>query len=166
MFAKKAGYRLAAVPVDPGGKERVTVTLAKADGPPPAPPEVSPEHRAALDKFTRHALTLVWENHAAFGYGGNALRGHGPHRPRRPRRSGATRRRSGPSGKTDFTRLIDRVVREKTLFDTAKDDIDEALAVIGGLEGRRRVHGGRSGSASGCSRWTRRRPLGWPRRRW
>jgi uncharacterized GH25 family protein len=133
VFVKKPEYRLSAVPVTPGSKDRVTVTLAKADSPPPAPPEVSPEHRAALDKFTRHALTLVWESHATFGYGGNALEDMA-RIDLTAAKKWRDEEKARTNGKTDFTRLIDRVVREKTLADTAKEDIDEALAVIGALK--------------------------------
>jgi hypothetical protein len=130
---RKPAYRFAAVPVTPGNKKRVTVTLTKATEPPTAQPEITAEHRDALDRLTRHALTLVWDSHATFGYGGNALEDMA-------RIDLATAKRwrdeqkARTNGKTDFSRLINRVIREKSLFDIAKADLDEALAMTQGLK--------------------------------
>ncbi len=133
VFARKAGHRLAAVPVMPGGKEKVTVALMRTDAPPATAPVVPADHRAALDKFTRHALTLIWESHAAFGYGGSAVRNMARIDPATAKKwRDEEKKRTG--GKTDFTYLIDREVRAKALFDTAKDDIDEAIATLGALK--------------------------------
>jgi protocatechuate 3,4-dioxygenase beta subunit len=132
VFARKAGYRLAAVPAHPAKPDRVTVALAKADDPPPAH-QIPAAHKAALDKFTRHALTLVWETHPMFGYGGNVL-GDMARIDLDTAKKWRDAEKKRTDGKTDFTHLIERVRREKTLFDTARDDTDEALAVIGGLK--------------------------------
>ena len=133
VIARKAGYRLAAVPVFPANSDRVTVVLRKVTDPPAEAPPVPASHRKALDAFTRHALTLVWDTHATFGYGGNALADMAridldiakKWRDEEKKRT---------DGKTDFTWRIDAVERQKTLFATAREDIDEALAIIGGLK--------------------------------
>lgn len=133
VFVKKDGFRLAAVAVTPGDGKPVTVTLSKADGSTVPPPEVPPGYRAALDDFTRHALARVWEAHPKFGYGGNALEDMARIDPATARKWRDEEKRR-TNGKTDYTRLIDRVHRQKTLFDTAKDDPDEALAMIAALK--------------------------------
>jgi uncharacterized GH25 family protein len=132
-FAKKPGFRLAAVPVVPGSKDSVVVALARQDEPPTALPGVAPEHRAAIDKFTRHALTLIWDSRATFGYGGNALRDMARFDLDTAKKWRDDEKKR-TDGKTDLTYQIEREARAKTLFDTAKEDIDEALALIGALK--------------------------------
>ena len=134
VFARKAGYRLAAVPVLPTNSDRVAVALRKATEPPAELPPVPDAHRKALDALTRYALTLVWDTHATFGYGGNALADMARIDPGTAKKwRDDERKRTG--GKTDFTRRIDAAERQKTLFATARADIDEALAIVGGLKG-------------------------------
>ena len=132
VFVRQAGCRFAAVPVQAGGKEKITITLMPADAPPVVIPNGA-EHRAALDKFTRHALTLVWESHPASGWGGNAL-----HDMARIDLATAKKWRDEEkkrtNGQTDYSRLINSAIREKTLFDTAKNDIDEAIATLSTLK--------------------------------
>lgn len=132
-FARKVGYRLAAVPVTPGGSEPVALVLVKADAPPGPQPEVTAAHKAALDRLTRHVLTRIWEMNAEFGYGGNAIS-----QMARIDLDTAKRWRDEEkkrAGGKDFTHSIERAGREKTLFDTAKQDIDEALAVLAPVRG-------------------------------
>ncbi|QJW99975.1 carboxypeptidase-like regulatory domain-containing protein [Frigoriglobus tundricola] len=132
LFARGAGYRLAAVPVFPEKPDRVTVSLVRADAP-PAPAGVSAEHAAQLEALARHVLALVWDNHEALGSGGAAVEFMARIDPATAKKwRDEEKKRTG--GKTDFTPRIDRSLREKTLFATARDDIDEALAIIGALK--------------------------------
>lgn len=128
VLARKAGYRLTAVPVMPGNPAPVTVTLTKADAPPPAL-NIPPDYAAALEKLTRHALTLVWDNRVALNYGGNALE-HMARLDPATARKWRDQEKERTGGKTDYTWLLGRVERERTLFDTARADIDEAVAAL------------------------------------
>ena len=132
VFARKAGFKLAVLLVAAGDGKPVRLTLAAADGKPVPPPEISAQHRAALAAATRHALTLVWDSDATFGYGSNALVGMAKFDPATAAKwRDAAKERTG--GKTDFTRLLGEDARQKTLFDTAKADPDEALAAVAGM---------------------------------
>ncbi|MDB5309205.1 MAG: hypothetical protein JWO38_3407 [Gemmataceae bacterium] len=134
VFVRQPGYRPAAVPVVPGGPDPVTVPLTPAAAPPGPQPAVPPAHAAALDRFTRHLLTRTWEVRADFGYGSHALLGMAridldvakKWRDEEKTRTGGT---------TDLTRHLERAVRDKTLFDTAKADVDEAVAVLAQVPG-------------------------------
>jgi protocatechuate 3,4-dioxygenase beta subunit len=133
VFARKAGYRLASVPITAGSASpRVVVNVAPTSDPPPALPAVSTQHRAALAKLTRHAVTQVWETRVEFGYGGNAL-GNMARIDLDTAKKWCDEEKKRTDGKTDLTRTLDRAIRVKTLLGLAKDDIDEALAVIGPL---------------------------------
>jgi hypothetical protein len=134
VLASKDGFRLAAVPVRPTAPDRVTIRLLEAEAP-PVPVEVPAGYRAALDKFTRHALTLVWEAHPTFGYGGNVLTDMARIDVALARKW-RDEEKSRTGGKTDFTRRIESVQQEQTLFATAREDIDEAVGVIAGLDAR------------------------------
>lgn len=133
VLARKAGFRLAAAAVTPGDAKPVTVALAAADGRPVPPPDISPAHTAALDAFTRHILTLIWEAHPTFGYGGNALADMARIDPATARKW-RDEEKKRTDGKKDFTHLIDRAERQKTLLDTARTDPDEAVAVVAALK--------------------------------
>ena len=133
VFARSVGYRLAAVPVFTEKPDRVTVSLAKAGASLPST-GVSAEHTAQLDRLTRHVLTRLWDTHEALGAGGTAVELMARIDLATAKKwSDEEKKRSG--GKTDFTSQIDRALRQKTLFATAREDIDEALAVIGALKG-------------------------------
>lgn len=134
-FAKKAGYRLAAVAVTPGGPERVTITLAATDAPAAPWPGVTAEHKASLDRLTRHLLTRVWETRAAHGYGGNVLSDMARIDPETAKKW-RDEEKARPGGK-DLSHLVDSAVRSQTLLATAKEDVDEALAVLAGAKGER-----------------------------
>ena len=132
-FAKLAGYRLGRAAVIPSTAQKLRIVLSKTDAAPAPIPEIPPEYVAALDRMTRHALTLVFESHAQFGSGGNAVSGMA-------RIDSATAKRwrdeekMRTDGKTDFTHLIERVERDGTLFALAQKDPDAALARLNALK--------------------------------
>ena len=130
VFAQKTGYRLAALPVTPGGKSPVAVTLRSADAPPATPPVVSADHKAALDRFTRHLLTRTWESRHQYGYGGNAIRDMARY-DLATARKWRDEEKARPGGK-DYSGTIAAAERKEKLFATAKTDIDEAAALVQG----------------------------------
>lgn len=133
LFARKDGYRLAAVPVTPGGSAPVSVTLRRADSP-PTPPVVSPEHLAAREKFLRHLLQKMWDTRAQFDYGRSAVSRMARLDPVAARKwVEEERQRTG--GKTNLAHLVDEAERERTLFATAQEDVDEAVTVLRQVKG-------------------------------
>jgi len=128
VFARKEGYRTAAVPVMPDGKP-VTVTLRSLADPPAPPPRISAEHVAAEKDLTRLLLSTLWGIRTKHGYARHTFECMARFdfdtakawRDEEKQRSG---------GEVDFTYLLERVNREKTLFDLARKDIDEALDLL------------------------------------
>jgi carboxypeptidase family protein len=134
-FARKTGFRLAAIPVLAGSPERISIAIAPTISPPAPAPVVSAAHRAALDKLTRRVLTVIWQTHSEFGYGGNAIEDMAriDLDLAKQWRDDIKKR---TNGKTDFTPLVNRAVCAKTLVQVARDDIDEALAMVQQLRAR------------------------------
>ena len=133
VFARATGTKLAVAFATPDDAKPLTLRLAKADGRPVVPTEVPAAHRAALDAFTRHALTLVWDDRAESSYGTNALANMARYDPitaKAWRDEELTR--SG--GKNDYTGTLSRAERQKRLVETAKTDIEDAVAVVTALK--------------------------------
>ena len=149
VLARKAGYRLTAIAIATRDEKAVSVALARADGSPVPPPQVSPAHLAALDGLNRHVLGLIWETHATFGFGEHAVEAMGRVDPATARKwCDEEKKRTG--GKTDLTPYIDREGRLKALFATAKDDPDEAISAIHAMKG---------GEGFGAALWVGQRML-------
>lgn len=132
VFARKDGFRPAAVPVFPAKPERVTVRLIPADAPPPPAPPVSAAHKAALDKLTKHLLTRLWDTREKLGYGVSAIDRMAQLDPDAAKRwAAAEKQRTG--GKTDYTKRVDTAGARKRLLELARTDIDEAVAAIAAM---------------------------------
>jgi protocatechuate 3,4-dioxygenase beta subunit len=130
VFAKKGGFRLAAVPVFPAKPDRVTVRLIAADAPPPPPPpQVSAEHKAALDKLTKHLLTRLWDTREKLGYGITAVDRMAQLDPDTAKKWAAAEKER-TDGKLDYTKRVDNAGARKRLLELARTDIDEAVAAI------------------------------------
>ncbi len=132
-FAKLAGYRLGMASATPGANQKLRIVLSKADGTPAPLQAISPEHAAALDRFTRHSLALIFDNHAQFGYGGNAI-GDMARFDLATAKCWRDEEKLRTEGKTDFTPHIDRAEREATLFALSQKDPDAALARLNPLK--------------------------------
>jgi uncharacterized GH25 family protein len=128
VFAKKDGYRTTALPVTPGGKP-VTITLRSlADGPAP-PPRISAEHVAADKELTRLLLSTLWGIRTKYGYARHTIE-------RMARfdfdtaKAWRDEEKQRSAGEVDFTPVLDRVERARTLFELARKDVDEAIDLI------------------------------------
>ncbi len=132
-FAKLAGYRLGMAAVIPGAIQKLRIALQKSDAAPTPLPAIPPEHVAALDRMTRHTLTLLFESHDQFGYGGLAI-GYLARIDLATAKRWGDQEKMRTGGKTDFTYLIDRAERDATLFAIAQKDPDVALARLNALK--------------------------------
>ena len=132
-LAKLAGYRLGMAPVSPGSTQKLRIALSKSDAAPAPLPTILPEHTAALDRIARHSLTLVFQSHAQFGYGGNAV-GDMARLDLATAKRWRDEEKIRTEGKTDFTHLIERVERDGALFALAQKDPDAALAKLNPLK--------------------------------
>jgi hypothetical protein len=129
VFARKDGYRLAAAPVVPGNGAAATLRLRKADASPAPTPAPPPGHAAAQEKFLRHLLEKMWEARVETNYGDSAVRYLAKIDPAAARtRAEEEQKRSG--GGTRWSRIVDEVELRRTLFDTARADPDEAVALL------------------------------------
>ncbi len=133
VFARAAGTKLAVAFASPGDAKPLTLRLSKADGLPVPPPEVPAAHRYALDAFTRHALTLVWDDRVASGYGSKAIADMARFDPVTAK-TWRDEEKARTSGKTDYSGTLNRAERQKKLVETAKTDIDDAVAVVSALK--------------------------------
>ena len=132
VFAEADGYRLAAVPVTPGAGATVTVTVRRKTDPPAPAPVVSPDHVAKQQHLLRHILQKMWDTRDDFGLGGTAVREMAKFDP------AAARKWAG--GNPNLVRLVNAAEREKTLLETARQDIDEAVASLPKGGGRAEFH--------------------------
>ena len=133
VFAQKPGYRLAAVPVTPGQKQPAAVVIRSIDAPPAAPPAVSAEHKAALDRFTRHLLTRMWEARDRTTSGPFAIADMARF-DLATAKKWRDEEKARPGGK-DYSGYLSAEERGDKLFATAVADIDEAVALIQGTKG-------------------------------
>jgi hypothetical protein len=135
------GYRLASVAATPGGPA-VAVTLRKLTDPPAPPPVISDAHKAATDKLARHVITAMWENRVAAGDPGEtAIRAMAKLDPATAGRW-RDEEKKRTDGKVDLTAEVEVARRDANLLKTAKDDPDEAVALlkpVAGTEGFRAV---------------------------
>lgn len=128
VFAKKEGHRLTALPVTPGGKPVVVTLRSLADPPPPAP-RISEEHVAAEKNLTRLLLTTLWGIRSKHGYERHTVDAMARF-DLDTAKAWRDEEKQRSEGKVDFTYLIDQEHRQRTLFDRARKDIDEALEVL------------------------------------
>jgi hypothetical protein len=117
----------------------VSVTLRRADAPPEPPPAVSPEHLAAREAFLRHLLGKMWDTRGRFDYGRAAVSRMARLDPAAARKW-VEEERKRTDGKTDLGYLVDEAERERTLFATAKEDVDEAVTVLRQVKGEWAAH--------------------------
>jgi hypothetical protein len=141
VCVRAAGFRLAAFPAEAGGPP-VACPLRRLTDPPAPPPALSADHRAATVKLTRHLLEALWTNRTAANDDGKlVLRAMATFDPPTARKwRDEEKARTG--GAVDLTPEIAAVDRERTLLATAKDDPDEAVALLkeaGGRDGFRAV---------------------------
>lgn len=136
VLTKKTGYRPPYLHVRPGG-ELVRLILRKTSES-PAPPPDPVGHEAALQRLTRSMLEMLWADREHLGeYERSVLRDMARFDPATARKwRDEEKTRSG--GKNDLTRFLDEVERERPLLDTARTDIDEALARIPANDGQER----------------------------
>lgn len=128
VFAKKEGHRLTALPVTPGGKPVVITMRSPADPPAPAP-QISAKHAAAEKELIRRLLTARWNIRGKYGYERNTLDCM-TRFDLDTAKAWRDEEKKRTEGKADFTDLIDKENRHKTLFDLARKDVDEALEVF------------------------------------
>jgi protocatechuate 3,4-dioxygenase beta subunit len=128
VFAKKDGYRTTALPVTPGGKT-VTITLRKLAHAPAPPPRISAEHVAADKELTRLLLSTLWGIRTKYGYARHTIECMARF-DFDTAKAWRDEEKQRSAGEVDFTPVLDRVHRERTLFDLARNDVDEALDLI------------------------------------
>ncbi|QJW99976.1 MSCRAMM family protein [Frigoriglobus tundricola] len=123
------GFRLASVPAEPGGAP-VTVALRRPTDPPAPPPVVSAAQKAATEKLARHVLGAMWENRVAANDDGKstlrAMARLDPATARKWRDEEKTR----TGGKSDLTGELEAAVRDRDWLKIAKEDADEAVALL------------------------------------
>ena len=128
VFAKMDGYRFASVVARPGG-ESVTITLRKTSEP-DAPLSSLDDHNAAMAKFTRLLAGDTLGRPRCHGrVREERVQGDGPIRPG-DRSQVAGRGEARTKGKSDFTKLLNEAERDRTLLKIAREDVDEALALV------------------------------------
>jgi hypothetical protein len=135
------GFRLASVPATPGGAA-VAVTLRKLSDPPAAPPAVSDAQKAATEKLARQVLTAMWENRVAAGDNGKSTLRAMARLDAATARKWRDEEKTRTGGKSDLTAELEAATRDLELLKTAKEDADEAVALlkpITGIEGFRAV---------------------------
>jgi RNA polymerase sigma factor (sigma-70 family) len=126
VLAKKDGYRFTAMPARPGG-EAVTVTLRKTTEP-PAPVSNFDAHQAALAKFTRALLEMLWADREHLGgFENNVFRAMTRFDPAT---AAKWRDATKASERAALSRKLADAERERALLPTARADVDEALALI------------------------------------
>ena len=130
VFAAMPGHRLGVQTVTPGDGRAVAVTLRAADSPPAAPPVVSAEYKAALDKLTRHLLQTMWDRQR--DYHVNALADMA-------RYDVATAKKWSDAalaqGKLGYPGTVANAERRQTHPKLALTDIDEVMAQLQALKG-------------------------------
>jgi RNA polymerase sigma factor (sigma-70 family) len=141
VSVRAKGFRLASVPAQAGGPA-LAVLLRRLSDPPAPPPVISEAHRAATAKLTRHQLETLWANRLAANDDGKwIIRAMAQFDPATARKwRDEEKIRSG--GKVDLSAEIEAADRDRTLLTTARDDPDEAIALLkdlGGREGFRAV---------------------------
>jgi hypothetical protein len=141
LSVRADGFRLVSVAASPGGPA-LAVTLRRTSESPAAPPGISDQHKAATEKLTRHLLETMWANRVAAGDDGKlvirAMAKFDPPTARKWRDEEKTR----TNGTINLTSEIETADRERTLLKTAKEDPDEAVALlrpVTGVEGFRSV---------------------------
>ena len=153
VSVRAEGYRLTSVRAEPGGQV-VPVTLRKRTDPPAAPPTISEAHKAATEKLARHVLNAMWENRLAAGDNGrSALRGMAQF-DQATARKWRDDEKARTNGKSDLTTEIEAGTRDVNLLKTAKEDVDEAVALlktVTGVEGFRGLLS-RRGTFAECTR--------------
>lgn len=137
LAVRATGFRLAAISAEAGGAP-VAVHLLRLTDPPAPPPVISPAHKEATANLTRHLLEAMWANRVAANDDGKLVsRSMATFDPPTARKwRDEEKARTG--GKVDLTAEIEAAGRDKALLVTAKDDPDEAVALLkesGGREG-------------------------------
>jgi hypothetical protein len=135
------GFRLGSFPAQAGGRA-VALSLRRLSDPPAPPPVISAEHQAATAQLTRHLLETMWANRVAAGDDGKvavqAMAMLDPATARKWRDEEKVR----TGGKVDLASEIESADRERTLLAAAREDPDEAIALLTtatGTEGFRAV---------------------------
>ena len=113
----------------------VAVTLRRQSDPPAAPPVISDRHKAATKSLTRHLLETMWSNRVAAGDDGKLVIRAMAHFDLATARKWRDEEKARTSGKVDLTSEVEAADRDHTLLKTAKDDPDEAVALVKPVDG-------------------------------
>lgn len=128
LFAEATDFRLIAVPVQPKDKSPVRVILRRTSEA-PTPITISKDHTDADRRLTRHVLELMFKNHKAHGSGASAVERMATIDIETARKWIAEEKvQSG--GQNDWSGILTRVERNKTLLATATEDVDEAVSIL------------------------------------
>ncbi len=128
VTVKADGFRLASAPAEPGSKP-VTVTLRQPGDPPAPPPAISEAHRAATAKLTRHLLERMWAARTDAGDDGRQTLSAMARFDFKTAQRWAEEEKARPGG-ADLSSLLDQAGAGRPLADVARDDPDEAVALL------------------------------------
>jgi hypothetical protein len=137
VCVRAEGFRLAAVPAEAGGRA-IALPLRRLADPPAPPPAISDAHQAATAKAARYLLETLWANRVAGNDDGKLVVRAMATLDRPTARMWRDEEKARTDGKIDLTSEIEEADRDRTLYATAKDDPDEAVALLkpaGGIEG-------------------------------
>jgi protocatechuate 3,4-dioxygenase beta subunit len=128
VSVKADGFRLASAPAEGGGKP-VTVILRRPGDPPAPPPAISDAHRAATAKLTRHLLEQLWAARTDAGDDGRQTLSAMARDDFKTAQRWAEEERARPGG-ADLSALLDQAGAGRRLADVAREDPDEAVALL------------------------------------
>jgi hypothetical protein len=128
------GFRFTSVASESGGKP-VAVALRRATEPPAPAPTVSGAHKAATEKLAHHLLGAMWQNRGAAGDNGKSTLRAMARLDMAIARKWRDEEKARTDGKVDLTGELEAVVRDRDLLKTAKEDVDEAVALLKPLTG-------------------------------
>jgi protocatechuate 3,4-dioxygenase beta subunit len=134
VSVRAARFRLANVPAEPGGPA-VAVKLRPLTDLPAPPPVVSAAHRVATAKLTRRLLETMWANRVAANDDGKLVLRGMAHLDVATARKWRGEEKVRTGGRADLTVEIEAAERDGILLPTARDDPDEAVALLKPVRG-------------------------------
>lgn len=141
VSARADGFRLATVPAD-AGSTGVVLRLRRESDPPAPAPKVTDADRAAVAKVGRQLLERMWAERARAKDDGQKIVQSMAQIDFPAARRWAAEERERTDGKVDLTPLLDQAGGGRPLVECAREDPEEALALLksaGGIEGFRTV---------------------------
>jgi hypothetical protein len=128
VSVKADGFRVISVPAEAGGKP-VAVVLRRQSDPPAPPPAISAAHRAASAKLARHLLERMWAERLAAKDDGRQILSAMARLDFETAKRWADEEKAREGGK-DLSGLLDQAGGGRRLADVAREDPDEAVALL------------------------------------